>query len=71
MSEYGEIVKKEILKMNDYHIRAIVDEWIMMPNHIHLLIELTDDGGEHPLQNHYQLIKTLTTNPEKPSIPPT
>ena len=43
LSEYGEIVKNEILKMNDYHPRAFVDEWVVMPNHIHLLIELIDE----------------------------
>ena len=42
LSTYGEIVKKEITKINDYNIRANVDEWIVMPNHIHLLIELMD-----------------------------
>ncbi|MDD2551140.1 MAG: hypothetical protein PHQ56_00810 [Dysgonamonadaceae bacterium] len=46
LSDYGEIVKNEIIKMNDYHIRAIIDEWVVMPNHIHLLIELTDDGRD-------------------------
>ena len=40
LSAYGEIVKKEIAKVNDYHTRANVDEWIVMPNHLHLLIVL-------------------------------
>ena len=44
LSEYGEIAKNEIAKMNQYHIRVIIDEWVVMPNHIHLLIELTDIG---------------------------
>ena len=43
LSEYGEIVKSEIIKMDQYHIRAIIDEWVIMPNHIHLLVELVDD----------------------------
>jgi len=39
-SDYGEIVLSEILKMPEYHKRVIMDEWIIMPDHIHLLIEL-------------------------------
>ncbi len=40
LSEYGEIVRSEILKIPEYHKRAILDEWIVMPDHVHLLIEL-------------------------------
>ena len=43
LSEYGEIVKSELVKMDQYHIRANIDEWVIMPNHIHLLVELVDD----------------------------
>jgi REP element-mobilizing transposase RayT len=45
LSEQGKIVENEILKIPGYHERAILDEWVIMPNHIHLLIELTDDNG--------------------------
>lgn len=31
---------KEILQIPEYHKRAILDEWVVMANHIHLLIEL-------------------------------
>ena len=59
VSEYGEIVRKEILKMNEYHIRALVDEWVVMPNHIHLLIVLKDDeecdrNGEHHVEKIHE-----------------
>lgn len=40
LSEYGEIVRREILKMPEYHPRVIMDEWVIMPDHVHLLIEL-------------------------------
>ena len=43
-SEYGEIVKKEVLKIPEYHPRIILEEWVVMPNHFHLLIELKDYG---------------------------
>jgi REP element-mobilizing transposase RayT len=40
LSEFGKIVWAELLKMPEYHKRVIVDEWIVMPDHVHLLIEL-------------------------------
>lgn len=43
LSKEGMIVKNEILEMPNYHHRVVMDEWVVMPNHIHLLIELTDD----------------------------
>jgi len=48
LSLQGEIVRNEILKMPDYNARVVIDECVIMPNHIHLLIELTngDNGGD-------------------------
>ena len=43
LSPQSEIVKKKISKMINYNHRVIMNEWVIMPNHIHLLIELTDD----------------------------
>ena len=42
LSDYGEIVKSEFLKIPDYYIRAFLDEWIIMPNHVHCIITLMD-----------------------------
>lgn len=50
-SEYGEIVKSEILNIPTYHKRIILDEWIVMPNHVHLLIELGDYGFDNGMAN--------------------
>lgn len=40
LSEYGKIVYDEIRKLPTYHKRIVLDEWIVMPNHIHLIIQL-------------------------------
>lgn len=40
-SDSGQIVVDEILQLPTYHPRCRLDEWIVMPNHIHLLITLT------------------------------
>ena len=42
LSEYGKIVKNEILKLPAYHKRIVLDEWVIMPNHIHMIIILRD-----------------------------
>jgi len=42
LSDYGNIVKNEIIKIPEYHKRIILDEWIIMPNHIHFIITLGD-----------------------------
>jgi len=42
LSDYGEIVKSEFLKIPDYHTRAFLDEWIIMPNHVHCIVTLGD-----------------------------
>ena len=47
LSEYGEIVENEILKMPEYNNRTRLDEWTIMPNHIHLLIELTNEKTDN------------------------
>jgi REP element-mobilizing transposase RayT len=40
LSEYGEIVKNELIKMGSYNQRATMDEWVIMPNHVHCIITL-------------------------------
>ncbi|MDD4149341.1 MAG: hypothetical protein PHE33_04875 [Bacteroidales bacterium] len=42
LTEYGEIVKNELIKLPEYHKRIILDEWVIMPNHIHFIIILRD-----------------------------
>ena len=44
MSDAGKIVTDHITKIPEYHQRVILDIWIVMPNHIHLIILLGDYG---------------------------
>ena len=79
LSTYGEIVKKEIIKINDYHICAHVDEWIVMPNHIHLLIELMDRNEKNAngvnddvdcVGNHVEKIHEFSLQQQQQLLPP-
>lgn len=42
LNEYGEIVKNHLIKLPEYHKRIVLDEWVIMPNHIHMIIILRD-----------------------------
>ena len=40
LSAYGEIVKNEFIQMGNYNERAVLDAWVIMPNHVHCIITL-------------------------------
>lgn len=40
LSEFGKIIEAEIRKIPEYNKRVILDEWVIMPNHIHFIIIL-------------------------------
>ena len=42
MSDAGKIVADHLTKIPEYHPRIILDEWIVMPHHIHCIIILGD-----------------------------
>ena len=47
LSEYGKIADEQIKTMNDLYENLSVDKYIIMPNHIHLLIRiLNNDNGQ-------------------------
>jgi putative transposase len=48
LSDFGEIVKSEILMIPEYHERASLNEWVVMPNHVHMIISLSDYTQEDP-----------------------
>jgi len=47
LSEYGEIVEREIKKIPEYHKRVIMNVWTVMPNHIHFIVSLGDYGFDN------------------------
>ena len=44
---HGQIAEKFILQMNTFYDYLSVDKYIIMPDHIHLLITINESGG-HP-----------------------
>ncbi len=41
LSKYGKIVELEIMQMSTYYKGVIVDDWVIMPNHIHFIVVLS------------------------------
>ena len=52
LTESGHIAKNHILQINDFQQNVILDEFVIMPDHFHLLIIITDDEFEYPKQNY-------------------
>lgn len=44
LNEYGKIVKNEWMKSTEIRNKIKLDEFVIMPNHIHGIIIITDDG---------------------------
>lgn len=45
LSEYGKIVNDTILEMNNYYNTFTVKEYVIMPNHIHFIVEIKCSNG--------------------------
>jgi REP element-mobilizing transposase RayT len=57
INQYGEIVKSEWMKTADIRTNVELDEFIVMPNHVHGIIVLSNDVGARrclaPFNNEY------------------
>jgi REP element-mobilizing transposase RayT len=47
LSYFGKIVESEINKIIGYHNRIMFDTWVIMPNHIHLIVTLGKYGYDN------------------------
>ncbi len=44
LTEYGKIADKYIKQLNDFYENISIDDYVIMPNHIHLLINVRENG---------------------------
>jgi len=44
-SEYGNIVLKEIETIHLHYNNVVIDEYVVMPNHVHMIVFIHDEGG--------------------------
>ncbi len=45
LNKIGEIIKEELLKTQEIRKNVIIDKWIIMPNHVHMIIVITQNNG--------------------------
>lgn len=64
MTSIGKEIQKSIQYINDNYIGVTIDKYVIMPNHIHLIVILDYSGGRGnpPLQNIIGQLKSYTTN---------
>lgn len=61
---YGEIADKYIQQLNDFYSNIRVDGYVIMPNHIHLLLMVTEDGASRtspPTRQHSAVSRFVST----------
>ena len=48
LSKYGFIVKREIENIATIRRECVVKQYVVMPNHIHLIVQIVGDDGNRP-----------------------
>ncbi len=64
LTPIGNEIKKSIQYINDNYIGITIDKYVIMPNHIHLIVNINNSGGHGnpPLQDIIGQLKSYTTN---------
>ena len=50
LSEYGKTVKLEIENISTVRKECIIDKYVVMPNHIHMIVQIVGDDGNRPAE---------------------
>lgn len=60
LNNYGKIVEEEILKTNKIRNNVIINEYVVMPNHVHIIIQIIET-----LENKQGVCNTPLQTPGK------
>jgi putative transposase len=68
LNEYGKIVQQELLQIPVRFFNVVLDKFVVMPNHIHIIIAIVGNGLDHSVndqgtdnRNTYQNIDNRNT----------
>ena len=63
LSDYGKIAERYILQLNDFYEHLAVDKFVIMPNHIHILLTvLKHDGPSRtPVPTNNEISRFVST----------
>lgn len=59
LSKIGKIAEEEIIALEKRYSSVKIKNHIIMPNHIHLLVELEDTGGASPSPTLIDVVRTF------------
>ena len=64
LTPIGKEIETALQYINDNYVGVVIDKYVIMPNHIHLIVILDNSGGcgNPPLQNIIGQLKSYTTN---------
>ena len=61
---YGKIAEKYLNQLNDFYSNIEVDQYVIMPNHIHIMLFVLDDGASRtspPTRQHSLVPQFVST----------
>ena len=61
---YGKIADKYIKQLNDFYDDIKVDQYVIMPNHIHMMLDVVDNGASRtspPTRQHATVSRFVST----------
>ncbi len=63
LSNYGKIAEKHIIKINNFYDYLSIEKYVIMPNHIHLLIRIFNHNGPSgtPVPTNNAISRFLST----------
>ncbi len=61
LTSYGQIAEKIIIQLNEFYNYISVDKYVIMPNHIHLLLSVTDSNGTSRTPSPTEFTSILST----------
>jgi len=64
LSDAGKIVYEYIKEIPTYHTRVILDEWVVMPDHIHCIIKLGAYDFDNGVSNVYTIHESYIRSPK-------
>jgi REP element-mobilizing transposase RayT len=45
LTKYGKVIETAILSISKHYENVVVDKYVIMPNHVHLIIRINNVGG--------------------------
>lgn len=66
LNDFGEIVRKEWIRTAKEYDQIKIDEFVVMPNHLHGIIILTDDDNKHGGGDVWRYAPATCTKPGRP-----